>query len=99
MFLRLTSLCSVLLLLLSPLRLHPGPGGGLLTVQAGKDDDFSEFEEDDDSEEFDFEVSEEEEDDDCEGSGPVVFILYCCIVRCSCYGCSGGGVPGSGRRL
>lgn len=78
MFLRLTSLCSILLLLLSPLRLHPGPGGGLLTVQAGKDDDFSEFEEDDDSEEFDFEVSEEEEDEDCEGLG--LWCSFCTAV-------------------
>lgn len=60
MFLRLVA---VLLLLLAPLRLHTGAGGGPLTVQAAKDDDFAEFEEDDDSEEFDFGVSDEAEED------------------------------------
>ena len=59
-----TFLCvvAVVLVLLAPLQVKVGPGGGSLLAQSAKDDEFAEFE--DDSDEFDFEVSDEV-DDEC----------------------------------
>ena len=68
---RLIHLIATWLFLLAPLRLHTD-AGGLLVAEAAKDDDFAEFEEDDDSEEFDFGVSDDLDDDECEFSEPEV---------------------------
>lgn len=52
---------AVVLVLLAPLQVKVGPGGGSLLTQSAKDDEFAEFE--DDSDEFDFEVSDEVDDE------------------------------------